>query len=57
MRKFDSYVIGVLQNQELEKDFVMINKTLESVLYQHLIKVKDPHVGFVDNITLWRVMS
>lgn len=57
MRKFDSYMIGVLQNQELEKDFVMINKTLESFLYQHLIKVKDPHVGFVDNITLWRVMS
>lgn len=51
MGKFDSYVIGVLLNYELERDFVIINKTLESFVYQHLIKVKDPHMGFVDTIT------
>lgn len=35
----------------------MINNILERFVYRHLIKVKDPHVGFVDLITLWRVMS
>lgn len=48
---------GVLQSQELEKDFVMINKNLEWFVYQDLIKVKNPYVGFVDIITLLRVMS
>lgn len=53
IRTFYFDVIGVLQSQELEKDFVMINKILEWFVYQDLIKVKNPHVDFVDIITLW----
>lgn len=48
---------GVLQSQELKKDFVMINKNLERSVYQDIIKVNHPHAGFVDIVTLWRVMS